>query len=240
MWASLKAPVSDDPRWPDVPKATRCAGSAGSGAASWYAASNRSTSTRSAGSAGRPARGSIAIGPPLGPIVTHPVPRHGLSRQVSSGRASSAGCWTRASRRTSATNARARGASDGDGPTGVGRRQQPADRLRGGRPGGRVAGVERRCLVVRPDVDEHAGQGRHEDDRREDAGDADRSTGRLSRGEHDRGGQDRDRGPGDELASLGPVPQQEQLESDADGPCGSQREHAAAHRTRAGEVVGFG
>ncbi len=31
MWASLKALRSDDPRWPDVPKATRCAGSDGSG-----------------------------------------------------------------------------------------------------------------------------------------------------------------------------------------------------------------
>ena len=32
MCASLNAPLSDEPRWPDVPKATRWAGSDGSGA----------------------------------------------------------------------------------------------------------------------------------------------------------------------------------------------------------------
>ena len=31
MWASLKERERDDPRWPDVPKATRCEGSDGSG-----------------------------------------------------------------------------------------------------------------------------------------------------------------------------------------------------------------
>ena len=31
MWSSLKLPRSDEPRWPEVPKATRCAGSEGSG-----------------------------------------------------------------------------------------------------------------------------------------------------------------------------------------------------------------
>ena len=33
-WASLKLRLSALPRWPEVPKATRCAGTAGSGASS--------------------------------------------------------------------------------------------------------------------------------------------------------------------------------------------------------------
>ena len=36
MWASLKAPFNAEPRCPEVPKATRCAGSDGSGRISWY------------------------------------------------------------------------------------------------------------------------------------------------------------------------------------------------------------
>ncbi len=35
MWASLKAPRNAEPRWPEVPKATRWAGSDGSGWISW-------------------------------------------------------------------------------------------------------------------------------------------------------------------------------------------------------------
>jgi hypothetical protein len=31
MWSSLKAVWSDEPRWPEVPKTTRCADSDGSG-----------------------------------------------------------------------------------------------------------------------------------------------------------------------------------------------------------------
>lgn len=31
MWSSLNAVVRDEPRWPEVPNATRCPGSAGSG-----------------------------------------------------------------------------------------------------------------------------------------------------------------------------------------------------------------
>ncbi len=31
MWSSLKLPRSEEPRWPEVPKATRCPGSCGSG-----------------------------------------------------------------------------------------------------------------------------------------------------------------------------------------------------------------
>ena len=31
MWSSLKLPLSEEPRWPEVPKATRCPGSEGSG-----------------------------------------------------------------------------------------------------------------------------------------------------------------------------------------------------------------
>src|SRR6478735_2263599 len=57
MCASLNAPRNAEPRWPDVPNATRCAGSAGSGRTSWYAASRASMSTRSAAVAGWPARG---------------------------------------------------------------------------------------------------------------------------------------------------------------------------------------
>ena len=34
MWASLNAPRNAEPRWPDVPNATRCAGSPGSGVVS--------------------------------------------------------------------------------------------------------------------------------------------------------------------------------------------------------------
>ena len=62
MCASLNAPFNDDPRCPDVPNATRWAGSAGSGRVSWYAPMSRSTSTRMEGSAGRPARSLFAIG----------------------------------------------------------------------------------------------------------------------------------------------------------------------------------
>src|SRR3954447_20892088 len=58
MWSSLKAALNADPRWPDVPNATRCAGSDGSGWISEYAASSASRSTRSPGCAGWPARGS--------------------------------------------------------------------------------------------------------------------------------------------------------------------------------------
>ena len=31
MWLSLKLPLKEEPRWPDVPNATRCVGSDGSG-----------------------------------------------------------------------------------------------------------------------------------------------------------------------------------------------------------------
>src|SRR5687767_732699 len=65
MWASLKAPRNAEPRWPDVPNATRWAGSVGSGVVSWYAASSASTSTRAEGSTGLPACWLMAIGPPF-------------------------------------------------------------------------------------------------------------------------------------------------------------------------------
>ena len=41
MWASLNADWSDEPRCPDVPNATRCAGMLGSGSSAWYAATSR-------------------------------------------------------------------------------------------------------------------------------------------------------------------------------------------------------
>ena len=61
MWASLKAARNADPRWPDVPNATRCAGSDGSGRISSYARRRAATSTRSDGRAGWPARGCWVI-----------------------------------------------------------------------------------------------------------------------------------------------------------------------------------
>src|SRR5664280_1385273 len=67
MCASLNEVVSDDPRWPDVPNATRSDGIAGSGRRSKYAPTRRSTSIRSPGSAGRPASSLTAIvGPSIG------------------------------------------------------------------------------------------------------------------------------------------------------------------------------
>jgi hypothetical protein len=35
MWASLNVVRNDEPRWPEVPNATRCAWSSGSGVRSW-------------------------------------------------------------------------------------------------------------------------------------------------------------------------------------------------------------
>src|SRR5512143_993550 len=61
MWARVKAPVSDEPRWPLVPKLTRCAGSAMSGTRSKNARSSFVRSTRSSFGAGLPARGEAAI-----------------------------------------------------------------------------------------------------------------------------------------------------------------------------------
>src|SRR4051794_35644666 len=61
MWASLNAAFREEPRWPDVPNATRYAGSRGSGRTSRYALTSRSRSTSCAGSAGRPACVLIAI-----------------------------------------------------------------------------------------------------------------------------------------------------------------------------------
>src|SRR3954452_13387914 len=58
MWSSLNAALNAEPRCPDVPNATRCAGTDGSGWMSAYARSSASRSTRSRGWAGWPARGS--------------------------------------------------------------------------------------------------------------------------------------------------------------------------------------
>src|SRR6185369_13808455 len=60
MCASLKAPLSEDPRCPEVPNATRCAGSVGSGRISKYERTSRSMSTSIDGSADRPANSLLA------------------------------------------------------------------------------------------------------------------------------------------------------------------------------------
>ena len=56
MWSSLNEVFSEEPRWPEVPKATFCPGSAGSGCCSKYAVRSASRSTRSSGRARVPAR----------------------------------------------------------------------------------------------------------------------------------------------------------------------------------------
>src|SRR5688572_10238667 len=57
MCASLKLRRSDEPRCPDVPNDTCCAGSNGSGASPSYAASSSATSTCSSAGTGLPASG---------------------------------------------------------------------------------------------------------------------------------------------------------------------------------------
>ena len=59
MWFSLKLPSNEQPRWPEVPKATRCAGTDGSGFTAVYAASSLPMSTRMDFGAGLPASGLI-------------------------------------------------------------------------------------------------------------------------------------------------------------------------------------
>src|SRR5882757_10232975 len=59
MCHSLKDRSKDEPRCPDVPKATRCSGTLGSGFSAKYAAINFCTSTRSAAVASCPALGLI-------------------------------------------------------------------------------------------------------------------------------------------------------------------------------------
>ncbi len=54
--ASLNALSNADPRWPEVPNATRCAATAGSGVRAKYAVTSRGTSTSIDGSTGLPAR----------------------------------------------------------------------------------------------------------------------------------------------------------------------------------------
>src|SRR5829696_4997277 len=56
MCASLNAPLNAEPRWPEVPNATRCAVSDGSGRTWSYARRSAATSTSSDGRAGWPAR----------------------------------------------------------------------------------------------------------------------------------------------------------------------------------------
>src|SRR5438105_5918794 len=62
MCASLNEPCSGDPRWPLVPKATRCAGSSGSGRRSKYSRLSRDRSTSISFGASLPASGEMVIG----------------------------------------------------------------------------------------------------------------------------------------------------------------------------------
>src|SRR6202035_2370987 len=59
MCASLNALWSAEPRCPEVPNATRCAGTAGSGWPAKYAVTSRGIFASIEGSAGWPARGLI-------------------------------------------------------------------------------------------------------------------------------------------------------------------------------------
>src|SRR5664280_3496674 len=84
MCASLNEVVSDDPRWPDVPNATRSDGIAGSGRRSKYAPTRRSTSIRSPGSAGRPASSlTTIVGPSIGRRARARRPMEGPTMVVS-------------------------------------------------------------------------------------------------------------------------------------------------------------
>src|SRR5262245_53156441 len=59
MCASLNAPLSDEPRWPLVPKLTFCAGSSTFGRRSKYACSSAAVSARRLFGAGFPASGEM-------------------------------------------------------------------------------------------------------------------------------------------------------------------------------------
>src|ERR1700687_3275398 len=59
MCASLKLKSNDEPRCPEVPNATRCAATPGSGRSVKYAVTSRDTSTSRDGSTGLPAKGFI-------------------------------------------------------------------------------------------------------------------------------------------------------------------------------------
>src|SRR5207249_3167920 len=91
MWSELNVEVSADPRCPEVPNETRCAGTEGSGRSAKYAVTSRATSTRSCCCAGCPARGCTDIRPP--PPLDHrsnlaapPRALHSLGRPARSGR----------------------------------------------------------------------------------------------------------------------------------------------------------
>src|SRR5512139_5087 len=62
--ASLKVPLSDEPRWPLVPKLTRCAGSPGSGTRARYSWRSLPISASRSVGAGWPASGWMGMGSP--------------------------------------------------------------------------------------------------------------------------------------------------------------------------------
>src|SRR4029077_2775503 len=58
---SLKVRCNEEPRWPEVPKTTRCAATEGSGRRSAYALSSAPTSMSDSAGAGLPASGLILV-----------------------------------------------------------------------------------------------------------------------------------------------------------------------------------